>query len=81
MSRRQFIKRATVAGAAITLLSGNLPAQAEKAPAPASSGESGAGTLPDYAGQILHSDMDVQSARKTDAKPDPKRLATGVGPR
>jgi hypothetical protein len=43
MNRRQFIKRSTMACAAITLLPGHLPAQAEKTAAPASSGASGTG--------------------------------------
>jgi hypothetical protein len=43
MNRRQFIKRSTMACAAITLLPGHLPAQAEKTAAPASSGTSGTG--------------------------------------
>ena len=43
MNRRQVIKRSTMACAAVTLLPGHLPAQAEKAAAPASSGAPGAG--------------------------------------
>jgi predicted aconitase len=58
MNRRQFIKRSTMAAAAITLLPGRLPAQTEKTAAPASSGASGTGKLPDYAkDMLLHSDM------------------------
>jgi hypothetical protein len=52
-----------MACAAVALLPGRLPAQAEKSAAPASTGASGTGAsgtdkLPDYAGKILHSDMD-----------------------
>ncbi|MBW1789286.1 MAG: DUF521 domain-containing protein [Deltaproteobacteria bacterium] len=73
MNRRQFIKRSTMACAAVTLLPGRLHAQAEKAAAPASSSASGAVKLPDYAGKILYSDMNVQSGREADAKNDPKK--------
>jgi hypothetical protein len=65
------------------MLPGHLPAQVEKTAAPASSGgagtrasgtgASGAGKLPGYAGEMLHSDMDVQSGRGDEAKPDPKK--------
>ena len=64
MNRRQFIKRSTMACAAVALLPGHLPAQAEKTTAPASSGTpdagaSGTGKLPDYAkDMLLHSDME-----------------------
>jgi hypothetical protein len=47
-----------MAAAAITLLPGNLPAQTDKAAAPAASGASGTGKVPDYAKDMLHSDMD-----------------------
>jgi len=63
MNRRQFIKRSTMACAAVALLPGHLPAQAEKSAAPASAGApgtaaSGTGKLPDYAkDMLLHSDM------------------------
>ena len=43
MNRREFIKRSTMACAAVALLPGHLPAQADKAAAPASSGASGTG--------------------------------------
>ena len=43
MNRRQFIKRSTMACAAVALLPRHLPAQAEKTAAPASSGASGTG--------------------------------------
>ena len=59
MNRRQFIKRSALACAAVTLLPGQLPAQAaEKAAKPASSAASGTGKVPDYAKDMLHSDMD-----------------------
>ena len=58
MNRRQFIKRSALACAAVTLLPGQLPAQANKTAAPASSGASGTGKVPDYAKHMLHSDMD-----------------------
>ena len=58
MNRRQFIKRSTMACAAVALLPGSLPAQAEKSAAPAYSGASGTGKVPDYAKDMLHSDMD-----------------------
>ncbi|CAB1058237.1 hypothetical protein D1BOALGB6SA_2993 [Olavius sp. associated proteobacterium Delta 1] len=59
MNRRQFIKRSTMACAAVALLPGHLPAQAaEKAAKPASSGTPGTGKVPDYAKDMLHSDMD-----------------------
>ena len=58
MNRRQFIKRSTMACAAVALLPGRLPAQAEKSAAPSSSGASGTGKVPDYAQHMLHSDMD-----------------------
>ena len=57
MNRRQFIKRSTMACAAVALLPGHLPAQAKKTAAPASSGASGTGKLPGYAGKMLDSDM------------------------
>ena len=62
MNRRQFIKRSTMACAAVALLPGRLPAQADKSAAQASSGEpgtgaSGTGKVPDYAKHMLHSDM------------------------
>jgi len=62
MNRREFIKRSTMAAAAVTLLPGNLPVQVAKAAAPASSGASssgasGTGKVPDYAKNMLHSDM------------------------
>jgi predicted aconitase len=46
-----------MAGAAVTLLPGRFLARAEKAAAPASSGPSGSGKVPDYAKHMLHSDM------------------------
>ena len=62
MDRRQFLKRSTMAAAAVALLPAHLPAQTETPTAPASSGTptpgaSGTGKLPDYAGKMLHSDM------------------------
>ena len=58
MNRRQFIKRSTMACVAVALLPGRLPAQDEKSAAPTSSGASGTGKVPDYAKDMLHSDMD-----------------------
>ncbi len=63
MNRRKFIKRSTMAAAAVALLPGNLPVQTATAAAPASSGASGTGAsgtdkVPDYAKHMLHSDMD-----------------------
>jgi hypothetical protein len=46
-----------MAAAAITLLPGRLPAQAQKAATPTSSGASGTGKVPDFAKDMLHSDM------------------------
>ena len=43
MNRRKFIKRSTMACAAVALMPGRLHAQAEDAAAPASSGASGTG--------------------------------------
>jgi len=57
MDRRKFIKRSTMACAAAALLPGRLQAQAGKAAAPASSGASGTGEVPDYAKYMLDSDM------------------------
>ncbi len=57
MNRRQFIKRSTMACAAVALLHGHLQAQAKKTAAPASSGSSGTGKVPDYAKDMLTSDM------------------------
>jgi hypothetical protein len=49
MNSREVIKRSTMACAAVTLLPGHLPAQAEKTAAPASSGASGrGGKAPDW---------------------------------
>jgi predicted aconitase len=83
MNRRKFIQCSTMACAAITLLPGQVPAQVAKTAAPASSGASGApasgtrasgtGKLPGYAGEMLHSDMDVKSGRGAEAKPDPNK--------
>jgi predicted aconitase len=73
MNRRKFIKRSTMACAAVALLPGHLPAQAKKTAAPASSGASGTGKLPDYAGKMLHSDMDVKSGRRAGTKHDQKK--------
>jgi len=72
MNRRKFIKRSTMAAAAVTLLPKQLPLQTADAAAPADTGASGGGKLPDYAGKMLHSDMGVQSGRKA-AMPDPKK--------
>jgi len=63
MNLRQFIKRSTMAAAAVALLPGHLPAQTEKSGAPASSGApgtgaSGTGKVPDFAKDMLTSDMD-----------------------
>jgi hypothetical protein len=58
MNRRQFIKRSTMACAAVALLPGRLPAQTKKTAAPATSAASGSGKVPDYAKDMLHSDMD-----------------------
>ena len=58
MNRRKFIKLSTTALGAAALLPGHLPAQAKKTAAPASSGASGTGKVPDYAKDMLHSDMD-----------------------
>ncbi|MGD8888757.1 MAG: aconitase X, partial [Desulfobacterales bacterium] len=58
MNRRQFIKRSTMACAAVALLPGHLPVKDAKAATPASSGAAGTGKVPDYAKHMLHSDMD-----------------------
>jgi hypothetical protein len=67
-----------MACAAVALLPGHLPAQAEKSAAPASSGTpgagaSGAGKLPGYAGKMLHSDMNVKSGRRAGTQHDTKK--------
>jgi hypothetical protein len=46
-----------MACAAVALLPGRLPAQAQKAATPTSSGASGTGKVPDFAKDMLHSDM------------------------
>lgn len=58
MNRRNFVKLLSMAWGAVVLLPGRLLAKAEKAAAPASSGASGTVGLPDYAKDMLHSDMD-----------------------
>ena len=76
INRRQFIKRSTLAAAAVAVMPGGLPAQTEKAAAPTSSGATGTGKLPDYAGKMLHSDMDGIGP---DGKPTgQKATCTGV---
>ena len=59
MNHRQVIKISTMVCAAVTLLPGHLPTQAEKASAPASSGASGSGgKAPDWAKNLRESGMD-----------------------
>ena len=82
MNRRQFIKRSTMAAAAVALLPGNLPVQAAKAAAPASSGAIGTGAsktsgkVPAWVKSMRESDMDGLGP---DGKPDPNYRATGTG--
>jgi hypothetical protein len=70
-----------MACAAVALLPGRLPAQAEKTAAPASSSASsnsasGTGALPDWARSIVSSDM---NGIGPDGKPDPDYNANGTG--
>ena len=58
MNRRQFIKRSTMAAAAVALLPGHLPVKDANAATPAPSGASGTGKVPDFAKDMLTSDMD-----------------------
>jgi hypothetical protein len=58
MNRRNFFKLLSMAWGAVVLLPGRLLAKAEKTGAPASSGATGTGKVPDYAKDMLHSDMD-----------------------
>ncbi len=77
MNRRQVIKRSTMACTAFTLLPGHLPAQAEKAAAPASSGASGSGgKAPDWAKNLPESYVDGLGP---DGKPDPNYKDTHTG--
>ena len=77
MNRRQVIKRSTMACTNVTLLPGHLPAQAEKAAAPASSGASGSGgKTPDWAKNLPESDGDGLGS---DGKPDPNYKDTRTG--
>ena len=76
INRRKFIKRSTMACAAIALLPGRLPAQAAKAAAPASSGASGTGVVPDWAGRMVTSDM---LGLGEGGKRDPNYKANGTG--
>jgi predicted aconitase len=57
MERRNFFKLLSMAWAAVVLLPGRLLAKAEKTAAPASSGASGTGKLPEYAKEMRDSDM------------------------
>ena len=62
MNRRKFIKNSTLACATVALLPSQLPAQTGKAAAPASAGAAKAkgvkgGTVPEFAKNMLHSDM------------------------
>ena len=67
MNRREFIKRSTMACAAVALLPGRLPAQTDKAAAPASSGAPGTGaskarTLPrENKGTLLTKDTNLHT--------------------
>ena len=77
MNHRQVIKRSTMVCAAVTLLPGHLPTQAEKAAAPASSGASGSGgKAPDWAKNLPESDVDGLGP---DGKPDPNYKDTRTG--
>jgi len=82
MNRRQVIKRSTMACAAVTLLPGHLPAQAEKAAAPASSGAPGAGAprsggkAPNWGKNLRESGMDGLGP---DGKPDHNYKDTNTG--
>lgn len=77
MNRRQVIKISTMACAAVTLLPAHLPAQTEKAAAPASSGAPGSGGMaPDWVRNLRESNMDGLGP---DGKPDPNYPATGTG--
>jgi predicted aconitase len=65
-----------MACAAIALLPGHLPAQAAKAAAPASSGASGTGVVPDWVGRMVTSDM---LGLGEGGKRDPNYKANGTG--
>jgi len=58
MERRNFFKLLSMAWGAVLLLPGRLLAKAEKTAAPSSSRTSGTGKVPDYAKDMLTSDMD-----------------------
>ena len=74
MKRRSFIKViATLPLLPSMLYAKDGKVQAGEAAAQSSSGASGTGKLPDFAGKILHSDMDVRTGREADHKPDPKK--------
>jgi len=81
MNRREFIKKSTLAAAGVALLPGQLPAQTDKAAAPKPSGTSGdaasgTGKVPDFAKDLIHSDMDGIGP---DGKPTGQRATyTGV---
>ena len=85
MNRRKFIKRSTMAAAAVALLPGNVPAQAAKA-GTASTASTGSGVnhiltkrpgTPDHA---LYSERQSDMlGLGPDGKPDPGYKATGVG--
>ena len=77
MNRRQFIKRSTMACAAVTLLPGHLPPQAEKAAAPVYSVASGSGgKAPDWTKNLRESDIDGLGPG---GKPDPNIKDTRTG--
>jgi len=74
MKRRSFIKViATLPLLPSMLYAKDGKAQAGKAAAPASSGASGTGKLPDFAGDMLHSDMNVKSGRSAGTKGESKK--------
>jgi len=74
MKRRSFIKViATLPLLPSMLYAKHGKVQAGKVAAQSSSGASGAGTLPDYAGKMLHSDMNVISGRSAGTKDESKK--------
>ncbi|MHC5086353.1 MAG: twin-arginine translocation signal domain-containing protein, partial [Planctomycetota bacterium] len=75
MKRRSFLKLVSSTGAAVALLPEHSLAQPEKAAgSPGASGArtSGTGKIPDFAKDMLHSDMNVKYGGALKAKRDPK---------
>ncbi len=73
IDRRNFLIAGAAGIAAASIDVKTALAQPEKAAAPASSGASGTGKLPDYAEKMLHSDMNVNSGRSAGATHESKK--------